>query len=614
MLRRLSPLFVTISILFLPLFFAPQTLAIDLNPLEELDNAMNADGTLEKSLQDFCEKRTGNQMNLETWYSGKCADDTFSGDAVGFSDIVFLDLGERLAGVKKPGTTFSGTLIKVLENLKSQSYSTKEEETIAINSARQELFSNQHSGLVGQTGNLIGSILQTRPASTVSYLAHVNSNLQKHKIIPDSYAAKPTATSTGIGFDTFSPFLQIWIAFRNMAYLILVIFFIVYGFMMMFRVNLGQKTVISIQLAIPKLIITLLIITFSYAIVGLIYDFMWVAIYFIFSYLGSQHLIAYRTTFLSSVWRPAYIASGNAISGIMGSFVLNAIYSGPAAIFGVLNLIFGGVGASVGLVAGYFVGISTLINIIILIAVGISYVKLLFKLVSSFISVVISLITGPLVLLGNAFPGSTAIGTWIRGIVANLSVFPVTMILLLFSYMLMVQPVLSICETGGDIVRNFFGNPQGADSFTACEVIFGVKSLVNIGEANMGGIPILAPTPLNIAPGLIGGFNARGLFALMGIGLLLMSAKYVDMVKDALKVPPFKYGTAIGEALKYGANINDIWAKNDYAGKLPRGFFGNQARQAYHSSSPGEDPTLFGRPGGTSIPKAMEKATQVTNP
>ncbi|PIZ24297.1 hypothetical protein COY48_03685, partial [Candidatus Collierbacteria bacterium CG_4_10_14_0_8_um_filter_43_86] len=43
-----------------------------------------------KTMQDygkeFCDKRSGDLMNLETWYSGKCAPevDTLSGDGVGF--------------------------------------------------------------------------------------------------------------------------------------------------------------------------------------------------------------------------------------------------------------------------------------------------------------------------------------------------------------------------------------------------------------------------------------------------------------------------------------------------------------------------------------------------
>jgi hypothetical protein len=42
------------------------------------------------------------------------------------------------------------------------------------------------------------------------------------------------------------------------------------------------------------------------------------------------------------------------------------------------------------------------------------------------------------------------------------------------------------------------------------------------------------------------------MLALVGIGLLFMCSKYADMVLEALKVPPFKYGAAIGDALKGG--------------------------------------------------------------
>lgn len=537
MLRRLALIFTIISLFFLPLFFAPTVSAIEIGEIttpSQLDDYMSQNNNFEKNLQDFCAKRQGNQMNLETWYSGKCQDDTFSGEGVGFSDIVILDLAEKLTGKKDPSQTFSKTLIELIKTLndKKFSYATPEEQQLAINSARQKLFYSQDNGLLGQTGKMIGMLFQNQPASTTSYLAYVSQNLQKHHVIPETFAA-----SAGIGFTTFSPFLTIWIAFRNLAYLGLIIFFIVYGFMMMFRVNLGQKTVISIQLAIPKLIVTLLLITFSYAIVGLMFDLMWVVIFFIIGYLGSQGLI-----YNGPVWHPATLAGG--YGGILVSFVINALVAGPAAIFGILSLILGGTIGGIGTILVFVTGvIGPLISLIIIIAVLISYVKLFFKLISAFISVIISLITAPLLLLGNAFPGSQVIGTWFRSVLANLSVFPVTMILLLFSYMLMVQPILGIFQDFTDIFNDVFNiAPKG--NMHIVEQIFGVKSLVALGETNIADVPLITPPWV--------GFSARGLLALIGVGLLLMASKYVDIVRDALKVPPFKYGTDIGGALKGG--------------------------------------------------------------
>lgn len=600
MLRRVTP---TLTILFFVLntfFFVPKAIAADpadastTTSISDLNKLVRESG-VNKNLQEFCDKRKGNQMNLETWYSGKCTDDTFSGEGVGFSDIVILDLAEKINGKNDSSKSFIDTLKEVIETLTTISYNaTDEQKQASLDAARQKLFSHQSDGLIGQSGKIIGLLYQNQPASTNSYLAYVSHNLQAHKVIPQALAA-----NSGIGFSTFSPFLTIWMVFRNIAYLALVVFFIVYGFMMMFRVNLGQKTVITVQLAIPKLIVTLLIITFSYAIVGLVYDFMWVLIYFVLYYLASQDIIVFGPH-----WYPAVAASGN--KGIVLSLLINTVISGPAAIFGVLNLIMGGLAAALGTAAGYITAVNFIIGLIIMIAVLVSYAKLIFKLVGAFISVVISLITAPLVLLGNAFPGSTAIGNWFRSIVANLSVFPVTMLLLLFSYLLMVQPLVGICSQIPTAFQTFLGmNPSGG--MTWCENLFGVKNLVD-NSLSITGVPIISPATFTIAGTTFGNVDARGILALVGVGLLLMAAKYVDIVKDALKVPPFKYGSAITDALKMGVSVNDKWAAGGYKG-IPNGWPGDKMRQRYGPNASGDKATLGTKKDGLNMGDAVKNVS-----
>jgi len=594
MLRRLALIIASFSFVIIPLIFAPEirawTLGEPINNPDDFNAAMDQNSA-DKALQDFCAKRQGGQMNLETWYSGKCPDaakgDTFnsySGEGVGFADIVILDLLERTTGEKDPKKTIWIKINDALETLTKLSQSNNNsnqsannlsyQDQISLNAIRQELFSGQDSGLLGQSGKMITMLFENQPASTRSYLAYISNNLQQHKII------QPALAANGIGFTTLSPFITIWIAFRNLAYLGLVVFFIVYGFMMMFRVNLGQKTVISVQLAIPKLIVTLLVITFSFAIVGLIYDLMWVVITFIFDYFQSQGIIV-------SMLGPK-VASGQ--YGLIPSGILNSLIAGPAAIFGIVNIIFGGVGAVIGTVASLFAGIGIIISIIIIIAVIIAYAKLFYKLITAFISVVISLITAPIVLLGNALPGSNAIGNWIRGIVANLSVFPITMLLLFFSYLLMIQPILSIC--GG--IAKFIPFASGK-----CELAFGVKQLAPI-EGGIYNIPIIS-TPIL-------GMNVAGLLALLGVGLLLMASKYVDMVKDALKVPAFKYGTDIMKALESGVTGNEAWAKKGYAG-LPGPLRTNSkltgAHDIYGGADAEKNPVIRGT--GINLPNALKQ-------
>jgi len=117
-------------------------------------------------------------------------------------------------------------------------------------------------GAVGMVSNLVGGLYATQPASSVEYLADLGSRLG---------LAKP-AYAQGFGWTAFSPVLGLWKLFRNIAYLFFVIIFVVIGFMIMFRAKINPQTAIGIQNALPRIIVTLLLITFSYAIAGLIID------------------------------------------------------------------------------------------------------------------------------------------------------------------------------------------------------------------------------------------------------------------------------------------------------------------------------------------------------
>lgn len=42
------------------------------------------------------------------------------------------------------------------------------------------------------------------------------------------------------------------------------------------------------------------------------------------------------------------------------------------------------------------------------------------------------------------------------------------------------------------------------------------------------------------------------MMAFVGLGIFMMTPKLLEMIQEALKVPPFKYGSAMGEALQFG--------------------------------------------------------------
>lgn len=65
---------------------------------------------------------------------------------------------------------------------------------------------------------------------------------------------------------------KLWSQSRNIAYLFFVIAMIVIGFMIMFRNKIGGQMMVTITNSIPQLIVCLILVTFSFAIAGIMLD------------------------------------------------------------------------------------------------------------------------------------------------------------------------------------------------------------------------------------------------------------------------------------------------------------------------------------------------------
>jgi hypothetical protein len=124
--------------------------------------------------------------------------------------------------------------------------------------------------------NIASVYLQTVNNSPISGLGYVNTLVNKLSPISTVKAAE-----NGYGFTVAQSVIDLWRLTRNLSYSLIVLATIVIAFMIMFRVKINPQTVISIQSAIPKLIVTLVLITFSYAIAGLLIDIMYLVIAFI---------------------------------------------------------------------------------------------------------------------------------------------------------------------------------------------------------------------------------------------------------------------------------------------------------------------------------------------
>jgi hypothetical protein len=134
--------------------------------------------------------------------------------------------------------------------------------------------------------------------------------------------------------------------------------------------------------------------------------------------------------------------------------------------------------------------------------------RLWFQLLLAYISILIDVVFAPFWILAGLFPGSpVSFGAWLRDIIANLSAFPITILMFLLGKVF----IESFKETasGKQFVPPLIGNPASTE--------------------------------------VIG--------ALIGLGVILLTPQVVAMMKDALKAPQFKYTAAIGQAVGVGAGV-----------------------------------------------------------
>lgn len=339
---------------------------------------------------------------------------------------------------------------------------------------------------LGQVSNGIASIYKNQPASLAWYVDDT---------LATAGFAKPVYAQ-GIGFSGLVPLLPLWKTFRNVSYVILVFVMVIIGFMVIFRMKLDPKTVISVQAALPKIIVTLLLITFSYAIAGFLIDLMYVSIAIIVYLLGTAFqsgggaifpgtnpgdIAGYQRVFLTadsgdlfnSVFALGLTPSafmnffggswGNAILGV-GGLGLGA--AAGASIAGSGSILAGIMSAPALLIGAGAVG--GIIVLIILLGLLFTFIRLFFLLINAYFQILIGVILGPIFLLQEAIPGRSGFSQWILNLIANLSVFPATVAIIYLSWIftsiswkgnLWGPPFIGLPGSASGSSGSDFGNP-----------------------------------------------------------------------------------------------------------------------------------------------------------
>lgn len=378
--------------------------------------------------------------------------------------------------------------------------------------------------------SLIGLTLQTPPVSGRDFLAYERT---KFHIPGTAFPAYAAYGPGGLGYSSLGPVLQIWVVMRNLAYLVFAIIFIVIGIMILIRSKIDPKTTVDIQNALPKIILALVLVTFSYAIAGFLIDIMYVALALVLTIAGSMNIgingpvIGNTTAKLGQnvlehnlFW--AWFDPSVNVWGTIGN--------GAQAVNTLLQTFLGQRGEIGGSIIGNLGGGIALL--IIAIAILWALFKTWLSLLSAYANTILGIIFSPLQLMMDAIPGQNQFEGWLRTMLSNLLAFPAVLAMILIGLI-----------------------------------------LANTNENNPGG-------QLGFSPPLIGASNQQAIQALIGIAIILTIPKTVEILQETLKAPKSKWGSAWGEAVGWAVQkpMAGAWNRGSkYAGNQ---IFGEEADRA----------------------------------
>lgn len=379
----------------------------------------------------------------------------------------------------------------------------------AIDIADKFVYANPVESIATNDNNSVLAELFTgnRQLSTISELKRWGGNLH---IIPEAKAQE------GFGFSKLDIVREFWTFSRDATYSLIVIAAIAMAFMIMFRVKLSPQTVITVQSAIPKLIITLILITFSYAIAGFLVDLVYVVIGLAAAIISQADGVTW-----SDIYRSMTTGSG----GLLGSMAIYALCFTVATSFALISP------------DSLFTIIKPLLgSILVFIVVAIAFIVLFFAAFKAFWTLIkalalfyITVIFAPFYILAGIVTPSMGFGAWLKAALSNLAVFPVVSILLNFSFKFLVASLEIALESWPDI--GLFHN-----------------LLSSMGIDRTGVTESWVPPLLN--SGLVPGNINATIFLFTSLAMIMLIPKAADIVKGFFSGRPYPLGTGIGEAMK----------------------------------------------------------------
>lgn len=343
-------------------------------------------------------------------------------------------------------------------------------------------------GALAATSNLIATLYSRPPASGVQYFAQ---QVQKFNPVQPAYAQ-------GFGYGALTPVQELWEAFRNISYLGFVIIFVIMGFMIMFRAHISPQAVATVQDSLPRIVVALILVTFSYAIAGLMIDLMFLGLNVLLRALPSSLIdfdtankVAFEQSIFSvivSSWDEIFVTTAEALHDLIGSLL------GGGTLADIIKFVGGW---ALGGIAGLIVGIAALFIMF----------RVFLMLLMAYVMILIMTIAAPFYFLVQALPGNNGAKEWFKQIGANLAVFPTVALMIIFAGIV-----------GG--IEAFGGSGEGA-----------------FGGATSGALKF---------PLLVGGLDPNIIGKIIALGVLFMIPEAAKMIKEAIGAKGLGGGAGLG--------------------------------------------------------------------
>lgn len=341
----------------------------------------------------------------------------------------------------------------------------------------------------------------------------------------------PEAKAQGFGYTSGGAAVQkLWQATRNISYMLLIIVTIVLALMIMFRVKISPQAVISVQSALPKIIIGIILITFSYAIAGFLIDLMYVVIGIISMIIKNAGIVKDD---YSAIELFKDLTSDRNVFVLSWQYVITFLAGTFSTLF---SSGFGG-----GLIL-------LLLFIAVLLATLINAFKILWLMIKTYANIILSIAIAPLqILIGIVSPIGGGFGQWVRNFISNLAIYPTVGVMFFLSFFFAVQ---AIGGSFGTWIAPFEILPSALESTTAWD------------------------------PPLTWGTNSgRFLWMLVSFAIYMSIPKVADIIKGMIEGKPFNYGSAIGEAVGTATTT----------GKVPLQYLASRQEVKYKAIQPGQE-------------------------